>query len=145
MKVKIPCYFYLIYLYKMNFVTSMWKKASGLKKSIVVLYFVGVIYYIFFRNTSIMERFGNPTSCTYYYMTNCGHCKTFTPEWDKFVQNYTGNIKFKKVEMNQAGKDIEKYNIKGFPTVLIMDDNGETKEYDGPRTSDGLKKYFENM
>lgn len=129
----------------MNFVTSMWKKASVLKKSIVLLYFVGVIYYIFFRNSSIMESFGNPTSCTYYYMTNCGHCKTFTPEWDKFVQNYTGNIKFTKVEMNQAGKDIEKYNIKGFPTVLIMDDAGETKEYDGPRTSDGLKKYFENM
>jgi thioredoxin domain-containing protein 5 len=78
-------------------------------------------------------------------MTNCGHCKTFTPEWDKFVQNYTGNIKFKKVEMNQAGKDIKKYNIKGFPTVLIMDDSGETKEYDGPRTSDGLKKYFEKI
>jgi thiol-disulfide isomerase/thioredoxin len=123
----------------------MWKKASVLKKSIVILYFVGVMYYIFFRNSSIMESFGNPTSCTYYYMTNCGHCKTFTPEWDKFVQNYTGNIKFKKVEMNQAGKDIEKYNIKGFPTVLIMDDAGETKEYDGPRTSDGLKKYFENI
>ena len=129
----------------MNFITSMWKKASVLKKSIVVLYFVGVIYYIFFRNTSIMENFGNPTSCTYYYMTNCGHCKTFTPEWDKFVQNYTGKIVFKKVEMNQAGKDIEKYNIKGFPTVLIMDEAGETKEYYGPRTSDGLKKYFENM
>ena len=129
----------------MNFITSMWKTKSVLKKSIVVLYFVGVIYYIFFRNTSIMENFGNPTSCTYYYMTNCGHCKTFTPEWDKFVQNYTGKIVFKKVEMNQAGKDIEKYNIKGFPTVLIMDEAGETKEYDGPRTSDGLKKYFENM
>jgi len=129
----------------MNLVTSMWKKASVLKKSIVVLYFVGVIYYIFFRSSSIMENFGNPTSCTYYYMTNCGHCKTFTPEWDKFVQNYTGSIKFKKVEMSQAGKDIEKYNIKGFPTVLIMDDAGETKEYDGPQTSDGLKKYFENM
>ena len=129
----------------MNFITSMWKKASTLKKSIVVLYFIGMIYYIFFRNSSIMESFGNPTTCTYYYMTNCGHCKTFTPEWDKFVQNYTGNIEFKKVEMNQAGNDIEKYNIKGFPTVLIMDDAGETKEYDGPRTSAGLKKYFENM
>jgi thiol-disulfide isomerase/thioredoxin len=124
----------------------MWKKASTVKRAIVILYFIGVIYYIFFRNSSIMENFGNPVSCTYYYMTNCGHCKTFTPEWDKFVQTYTGNdIKFKKVEMNQAGKDIEKYNIKGFPTVLIMDEAGETKEYDGPRTSDGLKKYFEKM
>ena len=139
-------YSYFFYsMYIMNFVTSMWKKSSTLKKSIIVLYFVSVIYYIFFRNSSIMESFGNPTSCTYYYMTNCGHCKTFTPEWDNFVQNYTGNIKFKKVEMNQAGKDIEKYNIKGFPTVLIMDDAGETKEYDGPRTSGGLKKYFESM
>ena len=35
--------------------------------------------------------------------------------------------------MNDAASDVEKYNIKGFPTVLLIDDQGETKEYDGPR------------
>ena len=99
----------------------------------------------FFRNKSIMEIFSNPTSCTYYYMDKCGHCKKFTPEWDRFVRNYTGDIKFKKVESEQAREDIEKYNITGFPTVLIMDDAGESQEYNGPRTKDGLEEYFGKM
>ena len=129
----------------MNKILKMWNKLPVLFKVCIVFVIIIIIRFIFMYSGSGVENFGNPSSCTYYYMTNCGHCKTFTPEWDKFVQNYTGKIVFKKVEMNQAGKDIEKYNIKGFPTVLIMDEAGETKEYDGPRTSDGLKKYFENM
>ena len=58
---------------------------------------------------------GNPTSCTYYYMTNCGHCKSFTPQWDAFVAQYNGPVKMKKVEMNDAGSDLQKYKINGFP------------------------------
>ena len=75
-------------------------------------------------------------------MTNCGHCKRFTPEWDKFVSSYKGPVKMRKVEMNDAGDDLNKYNINGFPTVLVIDENGETKNYEGPRTKDGLMSFF---
>jgi len=129
----------------MNSVTSLWKKSHMVVKLLFVYLVLLIVYRVYFRKVSMFETFGNPASCTYYYMTNCGHCKRFTPEWDQFVQNYTGNIKMKKVEMSEAGDDLEKYNIKGFPTVLVMDKSGETKEYDGPRTSDGLNKYFMNM
>lgn len=128
-----------------NSLIAMWKKSHRAFKLLVVVLVLFVIYRVFFRKVSMFETFGNPASCTYYYMTNCGHCKQFTPEWDKFVQNYRGDVKMRKVEMNEAGDDLEKYNIKGFPTVLIMDESGETKEYDGPRTADGLNKYFLNM
>ena len=126
----------------MNPVCRIWKRASIVNKILIILCCLIVVYYIFFRNNSIIDNFGNPVSCTYYYMDNCGYCKKFTPEWDKFVQNYKGDIKFKKVDMRDAESDIKKYKIKGFPTVLIMDEAGETKEYDGERTSDGLNKYF---
>jgi len=89
-----------------------------------------------------MENFGNPSTCTYYYMEQCGHCKRFSPEWDNFVQSYTGPVVLRKVEMSEAGDDLEKYNIRGFPTILIIDDNGESKDYDGPRTSEALTKFL---
>ena len=46
--------------------------------------------------------------------------------------------------MNDAGDDLKKYNINGFPTVLIIDENGKTQTYDGPRTESGLMAYFSN-
>ena len=129
----------------MNPIFSIWKRMNRINRILFVLCSLISIYYIFFRNSSFIDNFGNPVSCTYYYMDNCGYCKKFTPEWDKFVKEYKGDIKFKKVNMRDAEADIKKYDIKGFPTVLIMDEEGKIKEYDGDRTSEGLEKYFKNM
>jgi len=126
----------------MNFLLKYWKKCSPLVKMGLIFALAICIHMLVVRNT--VENFGNPKSCTYYYMTNCGHCKTFTPIWDSFAQSYTGPIKLRKVEMNDAKDDIEKYNIKGFPTILAIDEQGETKTFDGPRTKDGLTKFLSN-
>jgi len=117
-------------------------KPSLLSTSIL-LAVVAVVYFVFFRKTAFYENFGNPASCTYYYMEQCGHCKRFSPEWENFVQTYTGPVTLRKVEMSEAGDDLEKYNIRGFPTILILDENGESKDYDGPRTSDALTKFLD--
>ena len=126
---------------------GIFKKWTKTKLWVKAFYFIclAVLLYIFIYNPYSKETFGNPTSCTYYYMTNCGHCKNFTPEWDKFAQSYNGSIKLRKVEMNDAGSDLDKYNIKGFPTVLFIDEQNSTKEYDGPRTYDGLNNFFSNI
>lgn len=131
----------------MNKLLRIWNKLSFLVKLLIIIIIVVVIRYLYLGyllRSTITENFGNPVSCTYYYMNNCGHCKRFTPEWDDFVQSYTGNIKLRKVEASDAGDDLQKYNIKGFPTVLLIDDAGETKEFNGPRTSDGLKTFLQN-
>ena len=44
--------------------------------------------------------------------------------------------------MNDAKDDMEKYNIKGFPTILAIDEQGETQTFEGPRTKDGLMKFL---
>ncbi len=125
----------------MSLIMQYWNKTHIVAKFILLIVVAVLIHMMFFRQT-YAENFGNPTSCTYYYMTNCGHCKSFTPEWDSFVAEYNGPVKMKKVEMNDAGSDLQKYKIDGFPTVLIIDENGDTETYDGPRTSAGLKSYF---
>jgi len=136
----------LIILIIVNYlgIFKKWQKSKLWVKLFYILILV-IIFYVIFYIPSKKENFGNPSSCTYYYMTNCGHCKRFTPEWDKFVASYNGPVKMRKVEMNEAGSDLEKYNIKGFPTVLLIDEQGETKEYNGPRTSDGLNNFFLSM
>ena len=103
---------------------------------------ISIIWALFYKKKSNFENFGNPRTCTYYYMNQCGHCKRFSPEWDNFVQSYTGPVTLRKVEMSEAGDDLEKYNIRGFPTILVVDDKGEFKDYDGPRTSEALTKFL---
>ncbi len=129
----------------MNNLLKLWNRTSVVLKVLVAVAIIVAIYLSFFRRKSFYENFGNPASCTYYYMEQCGHCKRFSPEWDNFVQSYTGPVTLRKVEMNEAGDDLEKYNIRGFPTILIVDDNGESKDYDGPRTSEALTKFLDAM
>jgi len=120
----------------------MWHRSSRVVKLITVVIAISILWALFIKKKSAVENFGNPRTCTYYYMNQCGHCKRFSPEWDNFVQSYTGPVTLRKVEMSEAGDDLEKYNIRGFPTILVVDDNGEFKDYDGPRTSEALTKFL---
>ena len=127
----------------MNKLLNRWNKSNYILKILCIISAYIIIRIIFmFMYSSKTENFGNPASCTYYYMNNCGHCKRFSPEWDDFVQSYNGPIRLKKIEMNDAGSDLEKYNIQGFPTILFLDEEGNSKFYEGPRTSDGLNKFI---
>ena len=74
-------------------------------------------------------------------MNGCGHCKKFTPEWEKFVQGYNGNLKLRKVERAEAGDELDKYQIQGFPTILLLDGKGGKKEFDGDRSVAGLEQF----
>ena len=120
----------------------MWHRSSRVVKLITVVIAISILWALFIKKKSAVENFGNPRTCTYYYMNQCGHCKRFSPEWDNFVQSYTGPVTLRKVEMSEAGDDLEKYNIRGFPTILVVDDKGEFKDYDGPRTSEALTKFL---
>jgi thiol-disulfide isomerase/thioredoxin len=142
--VKFAALLIIIFIIHCLCIFKKWTKTKNWVKGFYLLC-ISALLYIFFYNPYSKEQFGNTASCNYYYMNNCGHCKNFTPEWDKFSQSYSGPIKLRKIEMNDAGSDLDKYNVKGFPSILFIDEQGSAKEYDGPRTSDGLNNYFSNI
>ena len=136
----------------------MFEFASSLQKYLddmssltrVLLIIVCVLLFVFLynlvvRRVNTYENFGNPKTCTYYYMNNCGYCEKFTPEWDTFVNNYNGSVILNKKERTETDEgELEKYNIQGFPTVIMCDENGEYKEFNGERTSNGLIEFIGN-
>tara|TARA_B100000424_G_scaffold271494_1_gene274469 strand:- start:1142 stop:1525 length:384 start_codon:yes stop_codon:yes gene_type:complete len=127
----------------MKSLLKSWNKLPRIVKAIVYFCIVFAFYYFFFlRNT--IEKFSNPQKCTYYYWNKCGYCKQFDPEWDKFQKSYNGSVILSKKEMSEAGPELKKYNINAFPTIIIVDDTGDFKQYEGPRTSSGLLQYFSN-
>jgi thiol-disulfide isomerase/thioredoxin len=119
---------------------------------IMFLLFAIVILFAYNKN-KIMEAFAGNTSSNkyvleYYYMDGCGHCDNFNNSgvWDKLNNSYGNNIEFKKYNMRDCKDRIEKYNISGFPTIIIIDkSNSEKKleEYNDDRTYDKFKIFIE--
>jgi protein disulfide-isomerase-like protein len=81
-----------------------------------------------------------------FYADWCGHCKKIKPVWEKAAEKV--NKEDKRMIMVNCGDDkkgdsdmMSKYNIKGYPTIMIFED-GEHKEYNGERTLEDLLALF---
>ena len=123
---------------------------------IVLLFIYLIIYYILPSNMSFKENFDmfssasspdamtsdESTKLVYFYMNGCGHCNNFTPIWDEFCSANSTTIKTYKFEQSQVQEQIRSYNISGFPSVLLLDENNaKIDEYNGQRTVEALTSY----
>lgn len=134
------------------------------KKILAVLLFLLLSIYLFFKN-EIHNFFGftqegmtsienskirdktkqNTSELVYLYMNGCGHCEKFTPEFEKFASKYKGSCKVSKYERGDknAKKYIEENDVKGFPTILLIN-NDKVIEFEGERTEVGLLEFIES-
>jgi len=90
-----------------------------------------------------LENFGvgvSGSEMVLCHMNGCGHCKTMMPEWDKFASQ--GKIKTRKVEVSKDEDFMLKHGVKSFPTILLLDDNGnKVDEYEGERDASSFAEY----
>lgn len=79
-----------------------------------------------------------PTELKYYYANWCGYCRNFKPEWEALKPILDKlKIKYSEYEESSSKNEIEKANIKGYPTIHIVKDN-ETNVYVGERTAGAI-------
>jgi thiol-disulfide isomerase/thioredoxin len=77
----------------------------------------------------------------------CGHCKKAAPEFQKLLAASPMTLKdgsvatVKILDHDKDKSEIGKYNVKGYPTVLIVD-GGQTTEYPGERTAAGIMDFL---
>ena len=74
----------------------------------------------------------------------CPHCQKFVPEWEKLKQNGPSEVAYKKIDGDAKPKLLKKYNVKSYPTIII-ENNGELKEYEGERTSKAIIDHLHNL
>ncbi len=79
----------------------------------------------------------------YFYSDYCGHCNHFKPEWNKFksIVNKNQQIKIKEIKDCDDKFLCTKYNINGFPTILLLYDSIQDK-YAGRRDAVNLYSYI---
>jgi thioredoxin-related protein len=64
------------------------------------------------------------------------------PEWSKFESNNDSGIKTRKTEQGEAPDEVKKYGITGYPSLVLLDSNGDKiKDYKGPRTANAFASF----
>jgi len=76
-----------------------------------------------------------------FHATWCGHCVNFGPTFEKFKG--TNLIETAEHEHSSTHESLkQKFGVKGYPTMCYENAKGETKQYEGPRTIDGITSFI---
>jgi protein disulfide-isomerase A1 len=73
-----------------------------------------------------------------FYAPWCGHCKQLAPEYAAAAQKLSGETaKLAKLDATEAKDAAQRFDIKGFPTLLFFK-NGKKMEYNAGRTANDI-------
>ena len=80
---------------------------------------------------------------TYYYWSQCAHCKQFEPEWEK-IKEHAKNTDWivSEYEVSKDYETIRERGINAFPTITLNDDEIEFKNGDD-RNADFIINYIQ--
>ena len=131
------------------------KKASkGIKNmmnnryAILILLLVVVGGYLLFNwcqnKKSPFEMFSGGAKLYFFYADWCGYCRKFKPEWEKLKAEPNLGIELEEVDCsNEAPKLAKEYNVKGFPTLILLND-GNKVTYEGERSADAIISFIKD-
>lgn len=69
----------------------------------------------------------------------CGHCKVFAPEFDKVAVDSSAVVA--SVDAVSESELTERYDIKEYPTVLLVSRDGTSEEYTGERSAASISRW----
>jgi protein disulfide-isomerase-like protein len=135
-------------------------KPNNIKK---VLLLVGVLIVLFLLHKQFFNKEGMTTlnkenidqtvsqqkTAVLFYADWCGHCKKLMPTWDKIGEELDENspVVLAKFDCSKSAEDknqqqvMKKYNVKGFPTILLFE-NGKVKEFEQERNEENIKSFL---
>jgi len=76
----------------------------------------------------------------YFYMDNCKWCREFHKTWLKIKKQHK-NIKFMKINGEKNKKMKQKYNIKTYPTLVLIE-NKDFKLFKDERTIENINRFL---
>ncbi|XP_034940753.1 thioredoxin domain-containing protein 5 homolog [Chelonus insularis] len=82
-----------------------------------------------------------------FYAPWCGHCQKLAPTWEELAKSYSYDttVKISKIDCTQYRSICDHYEIKGYPTLLWIENGKKVDKYSGSRSHEDLKKYIAQM
>lgn len=82
-----------------------------------------------------------------FYAPWCGHCQQLAPTWDTLAKSHSHDtiVSIAKVDCTEHQSVCEKFDIKGYPTLLWIENGKKIDKYTGQRNTADFKKYISKM
>ncbi|XP_078050190.1 thioredoxin domain-containing protein pretaporter [Augochlora pura] len=82
-----------------------------------------------------------------FYAPWCGFCRKLAPAWEELANSLrnSDHVSISKVDCHQHRSVCTQFDIKGYPTLLWIEDGKKVDKYAGQRTHEELKAYVSKM
>lgn len=82
-----------------------------------------------------------------FYAPWCSHCQRLAPTWEELAKSLSADLKVSigKLDCTQHRSICQDFEVKGYPTLLWIEDGKKIEKYAGSRDHDALKAYVEKM
>lgn len=82
-----------------------------------------------------------------FYAPWCGHCQKLAPVWEQLAKSleFDSSISIAKLDCTQYRTPCNQFEIKGYPTLLWIEDGKKVDKYQGERSHEDLKFYVNKM
>ncbi|EDW31033.1 GL15145 [Drosophila persimilis] len=77
----------------------------------------------------------------------CSHCQRLAPTWDELAKEikHISGVTVSKIDCTQYRSVCQDFEVKGYPTLLWIEDGKKIEKYSGARDLPTLKSYVEKM
>ena len=93
-------------------------------------------------NYEMFENSSKP-NMVLFYAPWCPHCKSMMGDWEQLSKHVKGKMEVVKIDCDENPKMAEKYNINGFPTIILFKD-GKKIHFEGSRNLENFMKFVED-
>ena len=111
---------------------------------LLVVLLILVVYYV--RQNS--EGFQSEPQCVVYAFVAdwCPHCKTAKPAIENLKNNAPNNVNVEVVnEKDKNSRELmRKYSVRGFPTILLVGEDGTVIEFEQRVSEENLNNFVQN-
>ena len=73
----------------------------------------------------------------------CGPCKALAPKIEKLSNEYEGQVKFTKMNVDENRETPVKYNIMGIPTLILFKNGEPLEKLIGNHTKENIKELID--
>ena len=112
---------------------------------LLVVLLVLVVYYVRQNNEGFDSN--TPKCDVYIFVADwCPHCKSAKPAIEDVKNNAPSNVNVNVVnEKDSNSRELmTKFKVRGFPTILLVKENGEVVEFEQRVSKDNLNNFVAN-
>lgn len=82
-----------------------------------------------------------------FYAPWCGHCQKLAPTWEELAQSleFEEAVTICKIDCTQYRTLCNEFEVKGYPSLLWIEDGKKVDKYQGSRSREDLKAYVNKM